>query len=102
MKPLMNGRHIKLNKERMRKLEISKAVNIAVGCVMASSLDVNEKREVIESLRKFERQVEEADAIERFLARLRAMAGTGNGIGETTVRKIRAFAEKEGFISPKR
>lgn len=63
--------------------------------------DVNEKREVIESLRKFERQVEEADAIERFLARLRAMAGTGNGIGETTVRKIRAFAEKEGFISPK-
>jgi len=42
----------------VRKLKISKAVNIAVGCVMASSLDTNEKREVIESLRRFEKQLE--------------------------------------------
>jgi hypothetical protein len=42
----------------VRNLKISKAVNIAVGCVMASSLDTNEKREVIESLRRFEKQLE--------------------------------------------
>jgi cell shape-determining protein MreC len=56
------------NKERMRKLEISKAVNIAVGCVMASSLDMNEKREVIESLRRFEKQLEEANEDRAILA----------------------------------
>lgn len=44
-----------------RKLEISKAINIAVGCVMSSSLNMNEKREVIESLSNFERQLEEAN-----------------------------------------
>jgi hypothetical protein len=41
----------------VRKLKISKALNIAVGCVMASYLDANEKREVIESLRRFEKEV---------------------------------------------
>jgi hypothetical protein len=45
----------------VRKLEISKAVNIAVGCIMASYLDMNEKREVIESLRNFERKLKEAN-----------------------------------------
>lgn len=59
---------IMFNKGRVRKLEISKTVNIAVGCVMASSLDRNEKREVIESLRKFERQLEEANEDRAILA----------------------------------
>jgi len=36
----------------MSLLESSKAVNIAVGCVMSSHLETAEKREVIDSLRQ--------------------------------------------------
>ena len=35
-------------------MEISKAINIAVGCVVASRLKMKEKQEVIDSLRKLE------------------------------------------------
>lgn len=44
---------------------------------------------------------EKARVIEEFLQRLISMAGTGNGIGQGTVKKIREFAEKEGFIIKK-
>jgi len=42
---------------------------------------------------------EKAKVIEEFLQRLNMMAGTGNGIGKATVKKIREFAEKEGFVT---
>jgi hypothetical protein len=48
------------------KLEISKAVNIAVGCVMASGMEMKEKQEVIESLRVLE-EGEEATFIYQLL-----------------------------------
>ena len=35
-------------------MEISRVINIAIGCVMASELEINEKREVIDSLRDLE------------------------------------------------
>jgi|LSQX01.3.fsa_nt_gb hypothetical protein len=35
-----------------------------------------------------------------FIARLSCMSGTGNGIGSSTVEKIRQFAEDEGYIKP--
>ncbi|ANB61877.1 hypothetical protein [Anoxybacteroides amylolyticum] len=41
------------------------------------------------------------ERIEEFLQRLDMMSGTGNGIGQATVKKIRDFAEKEGFIQRK-
>lgn len=41
---------------------------------------------------------EKAQVIEEFLQRLSSMAGTGNGIGKGTVKKIREFAEKEGYV----
>lgn len=41
---------------------------------------------------------EKAEVIEEFLQRLNMMSGTGNGIGKATVKKIREFAEKEGFL----
>lgn len=41
------------------------------------------------------------ELIEEFLQRLDMMSGTGNGIGRATVKKIREFAEKEGFIQRK-
>ncbi|MBB5324898.1 hypothetical protein HNQ34_001996 [Anoxybacillus tepidamans] len=44
---------------------------------------------------------EKAQVIEEFLRRLDMMSGTGNGIGKATVKKIREFAEKEGFIQRK-
>jgi hypothetical protein len=37
-------------------------------------------------------------AIEDFIQRLDVMSGTGNGIGKTTVEKIKKFAEKEGYL----
>jgi len=43
---------------------------------------------------------EERQVIERFLSRLEIMSGTGNGIGKSTVEKIRQFAIREGFIQP--
>lgn len=39
-------------------MEISRAINIAVGCVMASQLEMDEKREVIETLRNIESAIE--------------------------------------------
>lgn len=39
-------------------MEMSKAINIAVGCVMASYLEMDEKREVIETLRNIEGAIE--------------------------------------------
>ncbi len=38
------------------------------------------------------------NAIEEFIQRLDVMSGTGNGIGKSTVYKLRKFAEKEGYI----
>ncbi|MGJ7034498.1 hypothetical protein [Anoxybacillus eryuanensis] len=45
---------------------------------------------------------EKAQVIEEFLQRLSSMAGTGNGIGKGTVKKIREFAEKEGYVFKER
>lgn len=42
--------------------------------------------------------VEKSNGIEEFLQRLDTMSGTGNGIGKSTVYKLRKFAEKEGYI----
>lgn len=39
-----------------------------------------------------------ARAIESFLQHLSIMSGTGNGIGQATVRKLREIALKDGFI----
>ena len=39
-----------------------------------------------------------SEIINEFLQRIDAMSGTGNGIGKSTVEKIKKFAEKEGFI----
>jgi hypothetical protein len=39
-------------------LDISKALNIAVGCILASPLENNEKREVINKLRSFDEIIE--------------------------------------------
>ena len=39
-------------------MKFNKAVNIAVGCVMASVLENNDKQEVINELRKIERIAE--------------------------------------------
>ncbi|WP_374723679.1 hypothetical protein [Calidifontibacillus erzurumensis] len=39
-------------------MEVSKAINIAIGCVMASVLENNEKRGVINQLRKIEEIIE--------------------------------------------
>lgn len=36
------------------KLEFEQTINIAIGCVMASYLEMDEKREVIETLRNIE------------------------------------------------
>jgi hypothetical protein len=38
-------------------MNISKVLNIAVGCVMASGLEMKEKREVIDSLRSLEEKL---------------------------------------------
>ena len=40
-------------------MDVCRAINIAVGCVLASHLENKEKREVIEVLRSLERQLEE-------------------------------------------
>lgn len=40
-------------------MDVCRAINIAVGCVMASHLENKEKREVIEVLRSLERQLKE-------------------------------------------
>lgn len=45
-------------------LELSKAINIAIGCVIASGLDNNSKKEVIDTLRNVE---EEHSSALRFL-----------------------------------
>jgi hypothetical protein len=46
-------------------LEISKAINIAIGCVTASALEMDEKREVIGKLRTIEGALEEiSDALD--------------------------------------
>lgn len=37
-------------------------------------------------------------AIKEFIRRLEEMSGTGNGIGKSTVLKIKEFAEKEGYV----
>jgi hypothetical protein len=39
-----------------------------------------------------------SEIIKEFLQRLYAMSGTGNGIGKSTVEKIKKFAEKEEYI----
>jgi hypothetical protein len=39
---------------KVMKMDKNQAINIAVGCVMASHLEMDEKREVIEALRKLE------------------------------------------------
>lgn len=39
-------------------MKFNKAINIAVGCVLASELKNNEKREVIDELRKIEEIIE--------------------------------------------
>lgn len=44
-------------------MNINKAVNIAVGCVMASDLEMDEKREVIGKLRTLENALEEINDI---------------------------------------
>lgn len=41
---------------------------------------------------------DKAKIIEEFIQRMDIMAGTGNGIGKTTVEKIKRFAEQEGYI----
>lgn len=33
-----------------------------------------------------------------FIERLDSLAGTGNGIGKSTVHKLRKFAEQEGYF----
>jgi hypothetical protein len=43
---------------RKKQMDKNKAINIAVGCVMASHLETKEKREVIEALRKLEEENE--------------------------------------------
>ncbi|CAG9608060.1 hypothetical protein [Pseudoneobacillus rhizosphaerae] len=40
-------------------MEISKAINIAIGCVMGSDLEMDEKRQVIDKLRTVENTLEE-------------------------------------------
>ena len=40
-----------------------------------------------------------SNVVEKFLQRLECMCGTGNGIGKSTVNKLRIFAKKEGYLS---
>lgn len=40
-------------------MDFEKAINIAIGCVMASHMENKEKREVIERLRALEDKLEE-------------------------------------------
>jgi hypothetical protein len=39
-----------------------------------------------------------SDIIREFIQRLSVKSSTGNGIGPATVQKIKAFAEKEGYL----
>lgn len=39
--------------------------------------------------------------IEKLIQHLDIMSGTGNGIGKSTVYKLRKFAEKEGYLGEK-
>lgn len=39
-------------------MDFEKAINIAIGCVMASHMENKEKREVIETLRELEEYLE--------------------------------------------
>jgi hypothetical protein len=44
---------------RRVNMDFEKAINIAIGCVMASHMENKEKREVIEKLRALEDKLEE-------------------------------------------
>jgi predicted ribosome-associated RNA-binding protein Tma20 len=44
---------------RRVNMDFEKAINIAIGCVMASHMENKEKREVIERLRALEDKLEE-------------------------------------------
>ena len=81
-------------------MDKTRAVNIAIDCVIASSLDKADKDKVIGVLRQLEQQ--NSEVIERFIEQLVAMSGTRTGIGVATIEKIRQFAIREGFLEPPR
>ncbi len=40
--------------------------------------------------------------VSEFIQHLDVMSGTGNGIGKSTVYKLRKFAEKEGYLESRK